>query len=462
MATLVGVMSASPPKTDATESTPAERRWLIALLVLAAVLRIGVIVWKPESLAEDRDLYWGIARQLAVGNGYVHPDSGQPTAYRPPLYPLMLAGVVIAGGGPQTLGVVQIALSIATVWLTWRLARKLGVRSAAWLAASLVAFNPLLIQASVLAMTEVLCAFLLMALFASWLMTREPLGSKSRCWVGVFTGLAILCRPTVWAFVVIGFLVGIVRWGWSRCSSSSRSVESILREWCPIVVACGLTISPWVVRNWLVFDRPIVTTTHGGYTLLLGNNDEAYRAEIVQPTSEPWDSREFQKLLQNEMRGREAGIPDSFEEIPVSEPDRDRWMSQRALRWIYEHPREFLESCWLRVKRFWSVFPGGADAGSLPMIIRWGIAVFFAIESLAAAVGVWRLRRDEWAVWWPLVLLLISFALVHVVYWSNMRMRAPVEPVLALLAARGLMPRCGQDSRTATVRERPVVTGAAP
>jgi hypothetical protein len=73
--------------------------------------------------------------------------------------------------------------------------------------------------------------------------------------------------------------------------------------------------------------------------------------------------------------------------------------------------------------------------------VRWGIAIFYLLELGAAVLGLWRLRRDEWVVWWPLVLLVLSFALVHVVYWSNLRMRAPVEPVLALLAARGLMRR---------------------
>ncbi|TXT22069.1 MAG: glycosyl transferase family protein, partial [Planctomycetota bacterium] len=109
--------------------------------------------------------------------------------------------------------------------------------------------------------------------------------------------------------------------------------------------------------------------------------------------------------------------------------------------WIAEHPREFVESCWLRTKRFWNVFPGGADAGSLPTLARWGIAVFFLLELTAAAVGCCRIDRNEFWAWWPLVLLVVSFALVHVVYWSNLRMRAPVEPVLALLAARGFVGR---------------------
>jgi hypothetical protein len=34
--------------------------------------------------------------------------------------------------------------------------------------------------------------------------------------------------------------------------------------------------------------------------------------------------------------------------------------------------------------------------------------------------------------------VILNFTLVHLVYWSNMRMRAPLVPLIALLAALGL------------------------
>ena len=342
----------------------------------------------------------------------------------------MLAVIVLVGGGPKTLAVVQIGLSVATVWLTWRLARKLGLKSNALLAAAFVSVNPLLIQTTALAMTETLCAFLLMGLLLNWQRLRES-ASNARWLVGVLLGLAALCRPTVWAFAVLASVVNVAGWLRPRSKDSRRPFGEFAGEWWPIVMACGLTIAPWVVRNSMIFGQPIVTTTHGGYTLLLGNNDEAFREEIVEQKEALWDSRAWQNKWER-----------LFELIHVDRSDevqRDRLMSQRAQIWICQNPREFVESCWLRVRRFWNIFPGGADAGSLPMMARWGVAAFFTLELLAAALGLWRLRRDEWLRWRPLVLLVLSFALVHVVYWSNLRMRAPVEPVLALLAARGFV-----------------------
>jgi hypothetical protein len=54
------------------------------------------------------------------------------------------------------------------------------------------------------------------------------------------------------------------------------------------------------------------------------------------------------------------------------------------------------------------------------------------------------------------VALLISFTLVHAFYWADMRMRAPLVPVLALLAARAGAALCekwpGLESFTSAVR----------
>jgi len=237
----------------------------------------------------------------------------------------------------------------------------------------------------------------------------------------------------VWAFVGLSVpLLAVTKWRQRDVLPESRWRDPA-RNWWPAAVTFLLVILPWGLRNQFTFGKPIVTTTHGGYTLLLGNNPEAHRVEVVE-ANPSWDSRDWQEALR--MERHRAGL-EARDEVTV-----DRWMSQKARDWMRRHPREFVELCWLRVKRFWNIFPEGSDAGALPMFVRWGIAVFFAVELLAAAMGLWRLRREEWRNWWPLVLLVLSFALVHVVYWSNLRMRAPIEPVLALLAARGLMGCC--------------------
>jgi 4-amino-4-deoxy-L-arabinose transferase-like glycosyltransferase len=429
-------MFAQQPAADSVRSLRAERYWLITIVVVAGLLRLAAICWRPDSLQEDRDLYWGIARRLAAGAGFVHPELEHVTAYRPPLYPVMLALIVTCGGGIKSLAAVQIALGTATVWLVWRLGCRLQMRRRSLLAAAVVAINPLLIQATSLAMTETLFTFLVTACL---LMVAEKRWRST----GLLGGLAALCRPTMFVFAGLSAIVLLMRilllsrgieapQSLERSQNTGRSPSNSRswRPWLVVSLMSGVVIAPWLIRNWLVFGQPMITTTHGGYTLLLGNNAEAYRKEVARPFGTLWDSRAWQRSLEAELQRNGIATAD--------EVARDRWMSLQARDWIAQHPGEFLSACWLRIRRFWNIAPSGADAASQPRVVLWGVAFFFAIELTAAAVGLARFKRDQWADWFPLLMLIVSFSLLHVVYWSNLRMRAPIEPALALLAVSSM------------------------
>jgi hypothetical protein len=80
-------------------------------------------------------------------------------------------------------------------------------------------------------------------------------------------------------------------------------------------------------------------------------------------------------------------------------------------------------------------------------LLRWGIALWYVVVFGSAILGGWRLGgRLIRAPWLWGVLMCIAFTAVHAVYWSNMRMRAPLMPFVALLAAVGMSSsreRCG-------------------
>jgi len=420
---------------------------LLLILLFAGGLRITLVCLQIDQLQQDRDAYLAIAGNLAAGHGYSSsidtPEAEiQPTAFRPPLYPALLSVIYFLKAAPVGIGIVQIILGVLTVWLTWKTGNQLQLKGAAFLAAAIVATDPILLQYTSYAMTEVLGAFLtslLLYLLVTSLTAEPALHEKATFlpltfWTGIVWGLAILCRPTYLAFFGIWIAV--------RFTGSLLHRLRILKpasfkkhEWSQgTYLAAGimLAVSPWLIRNLIVFHAPILSTTHGGYTLLLGNNPVFY-AEVVQ---KPWGTVWSGESLDHWQQSLEQQISQADPPIQT-EQERDRWMYQRAKQNIAEQPDLFVQACLLRFKRFWNVSPlTSSTLISVPMI-GWGIAAYYTAILIGGAGGILMVLWNKEQKWEPLIWLIFSFTVVHLFYWTNMRMRAPLVPAIALLSVYG-------------------------
>ncbi|MCH9656396.1 MAG: glycosyltransferase family 39 protein [Planctomycetes bacterium] len=418
---------------------------LLLILILAGGLRIALVYLQSDQLQQDRDAYLAIAGNLAVGHGYSStpdPNEIQPTAFRPPLYPALISILYFLNAAPLGIGVIQIILGILTVWLTWQTGKRLQMQWAALGAAAIVATDPILLQYTAYPMTEVLAAFLtslLLYLLVTSLSIKIVSGEKQVIpplffRTGFVWGLAILCRPTYLAFfgiwLVVRFTGSLIYKLHNRKSESMKE-----RKGSPVMyLAAGimLAVSPWFIRNLVVFHAPILSTTHGGYTLLLGNNPVFYEDVVQKPWGAVWSGESlsvWQKKLEDQI---------SLQVPPLkTEQERDRWMYQRAKYNIAEQPELFVSACILRFKRFWNLSPLTSSALLSTPLVDWGVAGYYLVILFGCFYGtllvVWN-REQKWE---PFIWLILSFTVVHLFYWTNMRMRAPLVPAIALLSVYG-------------------------
>ncbi|MFQ5733450.1 MAG: ArnT family glycosyltransferase [Planctomycetaceae bacterium] len=393
------------------------RAGVIAVLMLAALARVGAAWHWRSDLSREIDGYRAIADNLRTGDGFSF-DGERPTAYRPPLYPLFLA--IARTGGDWSVALLQVLMGTGTVWLAYRLGRNLGLKRGAVWAAGLVAADPLLLRYTPQLMTETLFTLLVAFLLVS---VTDPRDTRWRpALIGAAFGLCALCRPTIWAF---GAILGGV-WVVMNLDPALCRKRRLVKVGVAVAV-CLLVVSPWVVRNAVVFGRPIVMTTHGGYTLLLGNNPAFYDDVVRQPWGTTWSEERLARWKQTTSRTNGE-----------TESQHDHRLFRRAVANIADDLPGFAAACSLRLRRFWNVLPlaEGTDTGRSLLA---GIALFYAVQFLGLLVGLYRLRKAEWQRWWPLAALIVSFTAVHLVYWSNARMRAPLVPAIALLAMRGFL-----------------------
>tara|TARA_R110002072_G_scaffold302100_1_gene483995 strand:- start:191779 stop:193074 length:1296 start_codon:yes stop_codon:yes gene_type:complete len=395
------------------------------ILAVACLLRVAAVVVRFENLQVDRDDYHDIAQNLLSGHGYCSTP-GQPTAYRPPLYPFVVAACNYAGGA-SVLGAVQILLGTATVWLTWHLAGRCQLsRRTAAIAATLVAIDPLLIEYTTQAMTETLSTFLVTMLLAATLWDGNEIAKSAR--VGLLFGLAALCRPSIWAFGATAGAVWVVKNGRGCLGDDvfiSRTCSRHLKVGIVCLAAVAMTVSPWVIRNSMVFGRPILMTTHGGYTLLLGNN-ETFFNEVVMGGA-PWRALSLSGWQSENERHLSAIGISSTDEV-----SRDAELSRMAKQWILSNPMKFVQSCSLRVQRFWACQPSVST--DIPTWLIQGGRVYYLGAFVLAAVGFICCIR-MWLKYWTIPTMVVALVLVHSVYWSNARMRSAIVPVIALATA---------------------------
>jgi len=420
----------------------SSRRSTVALLALAALVRIAAAWHWSDNLDDDRDVYRAIALGIVEGRGFSSPGSTVPTAYRPPLYPLLL---VVTGGAQSTLSVaaINVLFGTATVGFVLAAARLLQLtRRAAWLAGLLTAIDPLLVYYTSFPMTETLCTALLTAFLWTVLRTLNASGFAQLRWsaaAGLLLGLTALCRPTVWAcaaLLLAAWAIFSLRPRPPLAASRLPSAATIFALLCAAV----LTVAPWGLRNAKTFGRPIITTTHGGYTILLGNNPNYYREVVDQPLGVVWDGSHGpgQSAWAAELNQTmiDAGL--------FGEVERDQWMSREAWRTIASEPRLFARACLRRFLHFWSLKPSVRFDGSSPAFIERAAATYYVLVFTFAAGGLaaFALGRAPRTLWAAPILLIAGFLGVHLVYWTDARMRAPITPELALLAALGVESFC--------------------
>ncbi len=510
-------MKASASKKESSLSSPLLLLFLVALLVRGVALFVS-----PSSFDSDPDGYMKLAENWYSYGVYGRHET--PTAFRPPLYPAALKTLILCrvsserpkvksvkSNGQNEKQIVaspgrerpnQIAeffdrnvalsrnasvallhwiLGVATVLIVWFYARRAGLSPVlALLAGALVVFDPILLQQSRLVMTETTATFFSALLLLTTTIAVQRRDSKFS-WlfyalVGVLFGLATLCRPAFYAFaglvglnLVVVELASFFRKMREHNGGIALLCNGALRIAC-FLLGIALAVAPWTLRNSRDFGKPILTTTHGGYTLYLANNPEIYAHYRSSFPFNLWNPESFhdRRNREYETAMRKSEIKDGTIE---SELFQDEWNRQNALETIREDRSGFYYSCLIRACELWRFLPNdvsafdknerperektlaGVPTSRVVDFARYAVAAFYLLEFVFALLGCLALRLSlnrrtnnenvsKTSLWespfiWGF-LLALSVQLPHLVYWTNMRMRAPLEAFIPILAVMSL------------------------
>ena len=251
-------------------------------MLVALLLRLSWIIvghtYKFKATDNNFSFGWEMGRigaAIACGQGFSNPFGPQtgPTAWEPPLYPYLVAGVFrVFGIYSRPSAFVLLAINSAFSALTcipiFLVARRIFSEKVAVGAAWAWALLPNVMFWSTRAVWETSLAGLLLASIV-WMALKLQDEEGWLPWLqfGLLWGITALGSTSL-----LSFLPAAGLWTWyRRARAHKRSVGGIVLA-SAVFLAC---ITPWILRNHATFGRWIFIRDNFGAELRLGNGPGA-------------------------------------------------------------------------------------------------------------------------------------------------------------------------------------------
>lgn len=397
---------------------------LFIIVLAAAVLRLGWVLYSPALPAQDFADYLRLAFNLVDGLGY--QGTAGATAFRPPGYPLFLAGVFwLFGKSLLAAKLANVALGVGTVYLAYVLTRQVFNVQMGLVTAVLVACMPSLILYTSLLATENLATFLLLLSMVLFIAGAQ----REKLWLFLLSGLSFgLTALTRANFLPLVGLLGLAL----LLMRQNRYQKVVLFG---LTLACGvaLVLGPWIARNQRQFGHFIPATTNGGFNLLISFNEDSSGEYLPSITERVFGAR-FDWAAY-----RLVGI--DWDKYTM-----DKAATDQARQYMREHPERVLmlapaKLYYLLRDDVSGVYENGLAASRpLPSLLQLGLkatAQLCYMAIIALALGAASLHRSlQKHPYYVLMLMpLLFMLLLHLVFFGMDRFHLPYLPYAAGFSA---------------------------
>ncbi len=252
-------------------------------------------------------------------------------------------------------------------------------------------------------------------------------------WIGFGTlfGFAALSRSATLVIVfVLLFRCGLL---WL---TKNRQVILRFKDLAAATIALAIVFSPWVIRNLIVFDQPIIGTTLIGYNLYRHN--AIVVGEIFPHYIGPVEAqKELQALI-----SRHPEL-----QTPLNEAQVDQIFRQEALQMIRAYPEEYVELVTYRFIPLWFNIGVLEQYGEAMTFVDDIVVVQQFILMALFLVVLWTGNWMHRLITAGLFLFMFSYMAVD----SQLRYLMPILPVvvsMCVLSFGYLFPKYFQDDDT--------------
>lgn len=412
------------------------------------MLRVGVAVYLGDSVppAKDELSYSTLAARLASGYGYSFPTgwypftpAETPTAHWSFLYTGFVAGLYRLVGVHPLAARLAVALlgGLLLPWLTYRLALAMqgegedGYRTSAQqvalVAACAAAVYAYFVLYSAMVQTEAIFITALLWSLERSLTLVNVLRTKSdlarghllvlALTLGVSLGAATLLRQSILPWVPLLFL--FLLWSGAHTQRVKETVFALSLSAFVLI----LSILPFTVRNYLVYGDFLLLNSNAGYAMYSGQH--------------PLQGTNFQEYTA-------APLPQELLSQGLNEAQWDKELMRRGIGFVLADPVRYLRLSLSRVSDYFEFWPT-ADSSllfNLGRVGSFGLFLPFMLYGMFLEVSA-KIKGKQGRFSTPAIILTLAFvlfySLLHIFTWAMSRYRLPVDAVLLIYAAIGIL-----------------------
>ena len=379
-----------------------EHYLLISIFSLALIVRL-VFVLRYSGIPEgDAYIYDRLAMSIAQGEGYVNDDGTAHSLY-PPLYPFFLS--IIYGFFGHSYAAVRIVQSIIGAFsciLIYSIGKKAIGAAVGGIAALVSIFYLPFVKSAGLLLTELIFTFLLLLVIFYLLKIREGPRFKNYVILGFLLGISLLTRSVTMLFPIFMLPVFIYL--------KDHDHSERLKKYAIILLFFGLSITPWIIRNYIIYQKFIPASTQGGF---------AFYSSYC-----PRDG----------IFGMNASSDDPIviEANKISSPvSRSNFMFKKTFKFIADNPKKVLKLEFKKILYYWAPFDWEIVGGRWFNLVYVTMLPFFALGFILALK---QFRKN-----YIILLPIVYFQIMVLIFYGSPRFRLPVEPYLFIVAAYGIL-----------------------
>jgi 4-amino-4-deoxy-L-arabinose transferase-like glycosyltransferase len=415
-----------------------ERRILTFILAVSVLLRVMAALYLGNQVEllpgiHDQISYHTLSLRLLDGHGLTFGEfwwpatkAGSPTAHWSYLYLGFLAALYkIFGANPLVPRLLQaVAVGILQPYLAFLLGRRVFNDKVGLLSAALTGIYGYFIYYSAALMTEAFyIVAILLSLYLAVLITDKVKELSKRpgflmvlkwgLFLGIALGIVVLLRQLFLLFVPFLFA-----WIWWRSGRKSLGVLGISGLFLIVLIL------PITIFNYSRFNHFVLLNTNAGFAFFWGNH--------------PIYGTKFEPILPEELGSYQELIPEELKGL--NEAGLDQELLKRGIQFVLDDPVRYIRLSLSRIPPYINFWPSSESrmVSNLVRVGSFGIMLPFILYGLYISF----IQRKEPLLKQPLSLLylfMIVYAGIHILTWTLIRYRLPIDAIFVLFAGLALV-----------------------